>query len=82
MFSFVETTNKNKTGKNKTKTKQKREKNQIKTNTTLSERFQNLIEIRGKTKQFIWMNQPANKNVDIKYIFGIITPMFPFRHSS
>jgi hypothetical protein len=28
------------------------------------------------------MYQPANKNVDIKYIFGITTPIFPFRHSS
>jgi hypothetical protein len=48
----------------------------------MSEQIQNLIEIRGKTNQFISMYQPANKNVDIKYIFGITTPIFPFRHSS
>ena len=67
---------------NKKQTKTKNGKKQIKSNTTLSEQIQNLIEIRGKTNQFISMYQPANKNVDIKYIFGITTPIFPFRHSS
>ena len=67
---------------NKKQTKTKNGKKQIKSNTTMSEQIQNLIEIRGKTNQFISMYQPANKNVDIKYIFGITTPIFPFRHSS
>ena len=75
---------KTKQKQNKKQTKTKNGKKQIKSNTTttMSEQIQNLIEIRGKTNQFISMYQPANKNVDIKYIFGITTPIFPFRHSS